>query len=125
MSAGRLDLYIEQGAKFTLDFIWETSDVIPVPINLTGATAKMQIREKQQGAVYLDATSANSKIILGTTNGLVSLRFTATDTTLLIKRRLKYDLEISLPSSDPVRVLEGTVSVSPNITQDVGEPVVV
>ncbi len=126
MSAGRLDLYIEQGAYYSLSFIWETADTIPVPIDLTGATAAMQIRDAQQGVIYLDATTANSKIVLGTTNGLVTLNFTSADTTLLSKRRLRYDLEITKPGSPskPYRVLEGLVNISPNITQSPGEPVV-
>ena len=124
MSAGYLDLEIEQGATYNRTFIWETQDVPPQPIDLTGATARMQIRDKQQGQIYIEATTTNGKIILGTTNGHITILLTPTDTTLLDKRRLKYDLEITGPSFGLARVLEGNVIVSPNITQDSGEPVV-
>ena len=124
MSAGQLDLEIEQGATFKRTLIWETADITPQPIDLTGATARMQIRDKQQGRVYIDATTVNSRLVLGTTNGQILIILDSEDTVLLDKRRLKYDLEVYSPVFGTARVIEGNVFVKPNITQDDGEPVV-
>ena len=124
MSAGQLDLEIEQGASFSCTLIWTAADTTPVPIDLTGATAEMQIRDKQGGRIYADLTTENSKLVLGTTNGQIQILLSAADTTLLDKRRLKYDLEVTSLTFGTARVIEGNVFVSPNITQSLGEPVV-
>lgn len=124
MSAGKLDLEIEQGTEYRRTLIWKTQDTVPQPINLTGASARMQIRDKQQGTVFVEASTTNGKIALGTTNGVINIALTEADTTSLNKRRLKYDLEIWSPTIPKSRVIEGNVFVSPNITQDRGEPVV-
>lgn len=135
MPAAKRDLYIEQGATFKLGFNWygilSDGDGNPVldengnpqpggPVDLTGATARMQIRETYVGAPLLSATNANGRITLGTTNGRVDIKFPSSVTDLLTTENAIYDLEISLPDTpepDVQRVLEGKVKVSLNVTR--------
>lgn len=125
-------LYIQQGATYTYGFTWHEETpgdppTVGAPQDLTGCEARLQIRKKQHLPVQLEATTANGKIILGGATGRVDLSFTDEDTDLLDTKASLYDLEIVYPPSVPpdplypagrvVRLLEGTVVVSPNITQ--------
>jgi hypothetical protein len=129
MTAAPRNLYIEQGAAFTLVFTWYPSDPTavppPAPNDLTGATAAMQIRAKQGAPILVDATDANGKIVLGGVTGTVAIELTADDTEMIPVRTAYYDLEITLATGTVFRLLQGRVTVDPNITQDAGDPVLV
>ena len=122
MTAAKRNLYIEQGATFNLSFTWNegTSDAVGAPVDLTGCTARMQIRQKQQSAVIVDARSDGESpaILLGGATGTVEVTLTADMTDLLSVKTGLYDLEVEFPDGTVYRLLEGTVTVSPNITQD-------
>lgn len=131
MSAANVSLTIEQGATFTLIFTWyhdslTTPGTPGDPVDLTGAELRMQIRKNQQSPVLAEATStgASPKITHGGTNGTVTVKLGATDTNALTSKSALYDLEAVMPNGDVHRVVSGTVTVSPNITQIGGEPVV-
>ena len=122
MTAAKRNLYIEQGATFNLSFVWNegTSESIGAPVDLTGCEARMQVRQKQQSPVIVDARSDGESpaIILGGATGAVEVTLTADMTDLLNVKSGLYDLEIQFPDGTVYRLLEGTVTVSPNITQD-------
>lgn len=62
MAAEKLKLLIEQGATFRKTLTWKAGTP-PVPVNLTGCTARMQMRtycaeaEKEQGRARHSAGS--------------------------------------------------------------------
>lgn len=125
MSAAPRNLYVEQGASWTLAFTWYPDDpATSAPNDLTGATARMQIRVRQGSPVLVDATTENGKIQLGGTDGTVSIGLTAEDTDALAVKQAVYDLEIVMATGAVFRLLEGKVKVGPNVTQDPGDPVV-
>ncbi len=67
MSAGTHNFTIEQGTTFELPLIWKDSQTPPVPINVTGYTARLQARETiASTTVLLDMTTANGKVVTGT-----------------------------------------------------------
>lgn len=128
MTAVNRPIMIEQGATWTLGFNWHMAGVDAgtpgVAYDLTGWIARMQIRKRQGSPLLLEATSENGKIVLGGTSGRVDIKFTDEDTDGLTTASASYDLELENPGGDVFRILEGTVSVSPNITQEGGtEPV--
>lgn len=130
MAAITRDLAIEQGATYTLPFTWvEAVEVdgewVPGdPYDLTGWTARMQIRRRQGAEVQIEATTENGKITLGGVAGTVLVKLEDEDTAELSFRTMAYDLELINPDGDVFRLLKGAVAVDPNITQDVDEPVV-
>ena len=140
MTSVKRDLYIEQGASFVLAFQWaentgtEEEPVAGSAYDLTGYTGRMQIRQKQHEPVRVDATTENSKIVLGEdpttgivdlTTGWVTVKLSSEDTDLLDKKKMLYDLELIAASGFVYRMLQGTVIVDPNITQvDLDDPVV-
>lgn len=138
MTAATRPLFIEQGATFTLGFTWrQTTEVGGVvtpgdPYDLTGCKARMQMRRSQGTPVLLTATSAVAgegagRIVLGGDTGRVDLTLTDEDTDLLTAKTCVYDLEIEWPAAAGElrprvdRLIQGVVTVSPNITQVAGE----
>jgi uncharacterized protein (DUF2141 family) len=128
MAAANFDLYIEQGATFRFTMIFghkngqqdvDGNDIV-VPYDLTGCVARMQIRQRRGSEVLISATTNNGGIVFNDDPLTGELTVTITDeaTESLTVSKGKYDLEIGWPSGDVVRVLEGSVKISPNITQD-------
>lgn len=143
MPAVQRDLYIEQGATFILPFQWchqgpVVDGVVTAgdPYDLTGWTARMEIRKGQHEAPLATATTENDKIHLGAIpgdwsatldpeNGWIEIRLSDDDTDELNIRTLKYDLELEDPDGVVYRLLQGSVTVDPNMTQvDAEDPIV-
>lgn len=128
MTAAKKDLYIEQGATFGLSFTWRegTTEEPGDPHDLTGAVARMQIRKKQQDPALVSASSDGvvPKITLGGAAGTVALELSDEDTDLLTSKSALYDLEVELADGTVVRLLQGRVTVDPNITQLPEDPTV-
>jgi hypothetical protein len=116
MTAAPKDLAIEQGSTFTLGFNWHKEGPLDTsgnptpgdPYDLTGCTARMQIRRKQGDPPLLTATSdpptsqaaidaGAGRIALGGTTGRIDITLTDEDTDLLSARSSVYDLEIEWP----------------------------
>lgn len=125
MTAVTRDLAIEQGATFRLAFTWCQSGgvdgtgtpIAGTPYDLTGCSARMQIR-KSYSTPVLVAIVTDDGITLGGTDGTVTIDISAARTDALNVKTGRYDLEIEFPSGDVYRVLEGAVTVSPNVTKD-------
>lgn len=142
MAAAVRNLVIEQGSTFTLGFSWHrTGPVVDgvatpgAPYDLTGCTARMQIRRKQGDPVLVAATSdppvdaeaiaaGAGRIVLGGVTGRIEITLTDEDTDKITTRTAQYDLEIEWPLQSGQlrprvdRILQGTVEMNPNITQD-------
>lgn len=106
---------IERGADYDLTMIWKPGGTDPA--DLTGYTAKMQVR-KNVGAstVLLELSTSNSGIILGKKAGTIQLIITNVATTAIIWKHGVYDLELTAPSGKIIRFCEGLVEVSPEVT---------
>lgn len=117
MSAvAKVDLTIIQGATFRHKLTWKGPD--KRLRNLTGYTAKMHIRSAASSAQVLqELTTANAKITLGGPAGTIDLHLTAAETGSYAWTEGVYDLELSAPSGDVYRLVEGSVVVSPEVTR--------
>lgn len=79
----------------------------------------MQIRQRRGSEVLISATTKNGGIvIIDPPAGKMIVTVTDEATESLTITRAKYDLEVGFPSGDVLRVLQGSVKISPNITQD-------
>lgn len=119
MTAANYDLYIEQGATYTKPFVWKTvtSNNTQVPVDITGASVRMQIRPSVASATVLfSATTDNGLITVTGEDGRIELTIPATESSLWKWRRGVYDLEVV---NGPVvtRLLYGSVEVSPEVTR--------
>jgi hypothetical protein len=110
------DIEIEQGATFTLSFIWKDSN--GTPVNLTGYQARMQIRKSVNAPdpPALSLTHTNG-IALGGAAGTINVTATASQTSSLTLRTGVYDLELESASGTVTRFAEGVVTNSFEVTR--------
>ena len=115
MSATTYDILIEQGATYGQLVTYKESGVA---VNLTGYTARMQVRSTLESAsTVVELTTANGRIALGGAAGTISLTISATDTAALTAGRGVYDLELVSGSGIVTRLLQGVATISRNVTR--------
>jgi hypothetical protein len=109
------DLCIPQGATFSRVIRWKADGA---NVNLTGYTARAQIRPSASSATTtLSLTTENTRIALGGTAGTITLSISATDTAAITAGRYVYDLELVSAGGIVTRLLQGIVTVSANVTR--------
>lgn len=107
---------IEQGATFDRSLVYK--DAAGVAINLTGFTARMQVRASVKAVpVLLELNTTNGRIIITALAGAIRLLVAATDTALLTFRSGVYDLEIISATGVVIRLLEGEIELSKEVTR--------
>jgi hypothetical protein len=110
------DLTIPAGATYSQTLNWKTGSPAAF-VNTTGFTARMQLRTSYSAAsASLELTTANGRISL-TNAGVITLSLTATETAALAAGRYVYDLEMVSSGGQVTRLLEGVVTVSPEVTR--------
>ena len=98
-------LQIVPGATFTQRYVWSRGpEGAPVPVDMTGCTAKMQVRaEFGSDDVLAELTTENGGITLGD-DGSVELRIEADDTDAFTFESGVFDIFITFPTSpEPTR----------------------
>lgn len=83
------------------------------PLDLTGYTVKSQIRKSYSSSTAYNFTTS----VFQAQQGKVRLELTAEQTGAIAPGRYLYDVEITSPSGTKTRVVEGIVTVTPEITQ--------
>jgi hypothetical protein len=119
MPAGKYNMTIEQGAKFSRDFTWKNAD--RTPINITGYTFRMMARHKHDDAEPLISLSTDPEIggitIADGPNGRFRISLTQVNTTALNFTEAIYDLEATPPADEAIRLLEGKINLSKEVTK--------
>ena len=100
---------------------WEpgtiTASMAGTPINLTGYTAKMEIRSVYSGGVILTLTSPSSGIAM-TSLGVITITLTAAQTNALLGE-YAYDLQITQTSTGAIRTYTyGVITVTADKTEN-------
>ena len=131
MSAGRYSFVIEQGATLDLEVVYKDSSGIP--INLSGYTAAMQIRDSVGGStlhatltssfgdVYAKASGSSFISLSGSnlttlqSSGSIGIYIGHVVTNGFTFNEGYYDLELTNGQSR-VRLLEGKVQVTKQVT---------
>lgn len=109
------DLCIPAGATFSRVIRYKADGS---NVNLTGYTARMQIRPSAASATTtLSLTTENGRIALGGTAGTITLTVSATDTAAITAGRYVYDLELVSAGGIVTRLLQGVVTVIANVTR--------
>lgn len=114
MPAMQYNLTVEQGIPFIQEFLVRKADNSLK--DLSGYTARMQFRLSHSSQVVeLSATTENSKLeIVGST---VKIKLTEADTAALKYLKYVYDIELVDPLYVPMRLVEGTVTLRPEVTR--------
>lgn len=105
------NLVIDQGTTYSLTIT--VSDATGLPVNLTGYTLRSQLR-KSYGATSYTAFTTSSET---PASGELTISLTATQTSALKPGRYVYDVEIVDTNSAVTRVLEGIITVTPEVTR--------
>jgi len=112
----RYNLEIQQGATYSITATWAGSDGNLV--NLTGYTARLQIRESYAATTTLISLTNASGITLGGAAGTIAITITAAQTTALSAPGFGvYDLELVSAGGVVTRLLEGDVTISAEVTR--------
>ncbi len=116
-----LDIKVRHGATFNPVITWRTVDedgAAADPIDLTGYTARMQIRETVNAATILHTlTTENGGIFLGGVLGTITLFISDADTTGITPDACVYDLEIVSPAAQVTSLLAGKFTFTDEVTR--------
>lgn len=115
MPAGTNNFVIEQGATFDITMTYYTDESEQTPVDLTGYSARMTIKEKVEGTTILELTSDAGEIVLGDDAGTIQILVAASVTANLDFEYGVYDLEL-VTGSTVERLLQGQVTLSKNVT---------
>lgn len=108
--ATKANIIIDQGTTFST--IINLTDDNGDPIDLTGYTGDSEMRKH-----YTSSNSQSFSVNLGGTSGTVTLSLTATQTANLTPGRYVYDVEVTSGSNVVSRIVEGIVTVTPEVTR--------
>jgi len=86
------------------------------PVDLTGYTARMAIKDKIGGTVLHSMTTENDGIALDNTKKTITLTVAATETDDFVWTRGVYDLEMVSPTGVVTALISGRVSISKEVT---------
>ena len=114
---GSLDLDCWQGASWDYTLTWKTAGT---PVNLTGYTARMQVRASYDSGSAVVSLTSGTGITLGGTAGTVLLEMNATTTAALDgtpNAQYIYDLELISGAGYVTRLVEGNFFINPEVTR--------
>jgi len=103
------NLVIDQGQTFSFELTLSNAD--GTAKNLSGYTTTSQMRKS-----YYSSTSTSFTTAQVDATGTITISLTATQTSAIKAGRYVYDIEIA-SSSETLRVLEGIVTVTPEVTR--------
>ena len=114
----RHNIAIEQGTTWRLEVGWE--DESGSPIDLTGWTARMQVREDHASVASLVSLSSlpGEGVVIDGPAGVVAIEITASATASLpAPLEAVYDLEVEGPGGEVERLLHGCADIEPEVTR--------
>lgn len=106
----KANLQIDQGANFSteIDVLDDNGDVV----NLTGYTGAAQMRKH-----YTSSTATNFTVAINAPAGTVTLSMSAATSANVTPGRYVYDCELTSSSNVVSRLVEGIVTVTPQVTR--------
>lgn len=115
MTAGIYNTTIDQGSMWNVIFVYK--DPNDNPINLTGYTAAMQLRQTYDSATAaLTLTTENGGIIITGATGTVTVTATDEQTGALEPGYYVYDLELTV-GTNVYRLVQGQITVAEQVTR--------
>jgi hypothetical protein len=114
MTPGLLNLTCPQGATFTKTLTWKVGGT---PVDLTGWTARMQVRTRHAAPETLVDIDSSAGITLGGDTGTITVALPATATEALPAGEWRYDLELEAADGTVYRLVEGAFTVTPEVTR--------
>ena len=118
MQPANLDLTIYKGSTFVKTIQWKTGDPAAA-VDLTGCTARMQVRKSPCDSVILESLNTeNGKIVITEAqNGKLEIRIPAATSSAYSFIAGVYDLEIVFQNGTITRIIEGNFTAMPEVTR--------
>ncbi len=119
MASSVYNFEMNQGSDYTIPL--KLQDSTGTAINLTGYSARMQLRRTAGACTAIDelsSTGDDARILIDAAEGRLKLRFPNAVTEKYPAASLVYDVEIKSASGDITRILQGTITVSAEVTRD-------
>lgn len=110
--AALANLFMDQGSTFTASV--NVQDTNGDAFDLTGYSANSQMRKSYSSST---AYTFSATIADDPTTGVVNLSLPATTTSNIPEGRYVYDVEIVASDSTVTRVIEGIITVLPEVTK--------
>ena len=107
---------VDQNTTFTFQIQYTQEDQV-TPIDITGATAKMQVRDTQGGTkLACTLTSPSGGITIDGPEGLLTIKMTPTQTNKLFYPKSAYDLMLIDSNGNKIKLLKGFMTLSRSVT---------
>lgn len=105
------NLFVDAGADYST--IITVAATNGQPLNLTGYSVASQMRKSYSSSTVYNFTTS----VYDASQGKVRLQLNNSQSSAIPAGRWLYDVEITSPSGTKTRVLEGIVTVTPEITR--------
>ena len=105
------NLYVDQGSFYRTYVTVSSTDGIP--LDLTNYNVASQMRKSYQSSTGYNFTSSITNPI----QGRVRVELSSEQSRLIPAGRYLYDIEVTSPSGEKTRVVEGIVLINPEITK--------
>jgi len=115
VNAGRYNITIINGTTFTIAPIWQVDNL---PVNLTGYTADMQVRDVSNNLV-VELSTANGKAVISPALGQTTFTLTPTQTSAdnLPVGNYTYAFNLTDGSFNTYQILNGAFNVQASVIQ--------
>jgi len=115
VNPGRYNITVVNGTTFQLSPVWKVDSL---PVDLTGYTADMQVRDISNNLI-VELTTSNGKISISAALGQVNLTLTATQTSAGNLPAGNYTYALNLTSSGGIvyQILTGNFIVTTSAVQ--------
>lgn len=108
--ATKQNLYVDQGTSFLQTFTLRNPD--GTLLDITGYTGRAQFRKE-----YTSTEAFNFVVSLGGNTGVVTIALTPNTTSNVSAGRYVYDVEIESNTGVVTRLLEGFITLTPEVTR--------
>jgi hypothetical protein len=118
-TVGVYNICVNQNATFTLSGVYSTTGQTPVPVDLTGCSALLQVRASPESTnVLFEASTDNGKISFPfpTTHGAFLIRFTDVDTYSMNFNSGVYDLMFKMADGTINKIMQGEFIINPSVS---------
>lgn len=107
--ADQIPLLIDQGATFEVDFLVTNANGIPIDVSSYTGIGKAR--------KFVNSNTAVTMQINTFSNGIVRALLTAQQTNNMVYTdKYLYDIKLNTPSNTVVRIVEGFITISPQVS---------
>lgn len=107
---------VDQNTTFKFQLQYTEDDEV-TPIDLTGAIAKMQVRDTKGGSkLAFTLTSPAGGIVIDEENGTLDITITPTQTNKLFYPKSSYDIMVIDANANKIKMLEGFMTLNRSVT---------